>query len=67
MSEAVKKTYQVEIEEVRTHLYIIDEANTQDEAEATAEEWLGEGIDGAIIDTEVLNVDSYPANKEDLN
>lgn len=66
--EEVKRTYIVEVEEVRVHQFIVDEANSPEEAEGIAEEWLEDGEDGVILDKEFVNFDSYPIqNKEDNN
>jgi len=63
----IKRTFQVEIEQVTRHLYVIDDVNSQEEAESVAEEWLDDGEEGAVIEREITNIDSYPAGKEDLN
>lgn len=65
--DEVKRTFHVELEEVRRHLYVIEDVNSQEEAESVAEEWLSDGEDGAIIEQEITGSDSYPVSKEDLN
>lgn len=66
--EEVKRTYIVEVEEVRVHQFTVDEANSPEEAEGIAEEWLEDGEDGTILEKELTNFDSYPIqNKEDSN
>jgi hypothetical protein len=66
--DEVKRSFQVEIERVRTHIFVVDEVNSPEEAEAVAEAWLSEGEEGTVLDEEILNSDSYPVeNKEDLN
>jgi hypothetical protein len=64
----VKRTFQVEIERVQTHVFMVEDVNSREEAEAVAEEWLADGEEGTILEEDVLNIDSYLAeNKEDSN
>lgn len=66
--DEVRRSFQVEIEQVKRHVYIIDDVNSQEEAEAAAEEWLSDGEEGAILEEEITGVDSFPINlKEELN
>lgn len=66
--EEVKRSYQVEIEVLTKHVFVVDEVNSQEEAEQVAEEWLEDGESGAVLDREITNMDSYPIDaKEDIN
>lgn len=65
--QEVKRTFQVEIEQIKRHLFIVDDVNSQEEAEEVAEEWLNDGEEGAVIEEEITNYDSYPVDpKEDI-
>jgi hypothetical protein len=59
-SEEVKKSFQVEVEVVTKHVFVIDDVNSPEEAEMVAEDLLTEGEDGAILDKETINIDSFP-------
>ena len=66
--EDVKRTFQVEIERVKRHLFVVDDVNSQEEAEAVAEEWLLDGEEGEVLEEDITNFDSYPIDsKEDIN
>jgi hypothetical protein len=66
--QEVKRTFQVEIERVKRHVFIVDDVNSQEEAEEVAEEWLLDGEEGAILEEEITAYDSYPIDsKEDIN
>jgi hypothetical protein len=65
--QEVKRSFQVEIDQVRTHSFIIDDVNSQEEAELVAEEWLADGEDGEIVDEEIINVDVYPVETKEDN
>ena len=64
----MKSSYIVEIEETITHRYEVDDANSPEEAEAIAEDWLNDGEEGLETDSSILNIDSYPNDsKEEPN
>ncbi len=66
--EDVKRSFQVEVEVVTKHIFVVDDVNSQEEAEQVAEDWLEDGEEGAVLDREYTNFDSYPINpQEDLN
>jgi hypothetical protein len=66
--QEVKRTFQVEIEQVKRHLFVVDDVNSQEEAEDVAEEWLNDGEEGAVIEEEITSYDSYPIDpKEDIH
>ena len=67
MSDQVKKSFNVEIERVTVHKFVIDDVNTPDEAELIAEAWLTDGEEGAVIETDITNIDSYPVEQEEIN
>lgn len=66
-TEEVKRSFQVELEVVRRHVFVVEDANSPDEAEMIAEQLLDEGEEGAILEEEITNVDSFPVSKEDIN
>lgn len=66
MSEQVKKTFQVNVEVTQTHQYQI-EANSPEEAEGIAEQWLEDGEAGEVIDKEVFDIDTFEADQEETN
>lgn len=64
----IKRSFQVEIEQITRHVYIVDDVNSPEEAESVAEEWLADGEDGAIFEQENTNIDSFPISpKEEFN
>ena len=66
--EDVKRTFQVEIERVKRHLFVVDDVNSQEEAETVAEEWLLDGEEGEVLEEDITNFDSYPIDsKEGIN
>lgn len=65
--EEVKRSFHVEIEQITRHVFVVDDVNSQEEAEDVAEAWLEDGEEGAVLDQEITAIDSYPASKEDLN
>ena len=68
MSDEMKRSYQVDIEVLSQHSFVIDEVNSPEEAEEVARQWMDDGEEGAIIDKEVFSVDAYPVeNEEDTN
>jgi hypothetical protein len=67
-TEEVKRTYQVELEVVKRHLFVVDDVNSPEEAENMAEEWFEDGEEGAVLETEITASDAYPINpQEDVN
>lgn len=67
-ADEVRKSFQVEIERVKKHVFVIDDVNSSEEAEQVAEELLLEGEEGAVVDIENINIDSFVINpKEDIN
>jgi hypothetical protein len=67
VSEQVKKSFNVEIERVTVHKFVIDDVNSPEEAELIADAWLRDGEDGAVLSDEITNVDSYPVEQEEIN
>jgi hypothetical protein len=65
--ESMKKSYQVDIDVISKHTYIIDEVNSPEEAEEVAKEWLDDGEDGTISDVEVFDIDAYPIEAGEAN
>lgn len=65
MSAEMKRSYQVEIEVLTTHSYIVDEVHSPEEAEETAQQWMEEGEMGEMGDRDIYNVDSYPLDEEE--
>jgi hypothetical protein len=66
--EEVKKSFQVEVERVTTHVFVIDDVNSPEEVEMVAEELLDDGEDGGITNREYINFDVYQIDpKEDIN
>jgi len=63
--EEVKRSFKVDIDVIRTHSYIIEDVNSQEEAEEVAEEWLEDGEEGTVANQEVFSVDSYPVEPEE--
>jgi hypothetical protein len=63
----MKRSFQVDIDIVSTHTYIIDEVNSQEEAEEVARQYLADGEEGTINDVEEYNIDSYPIEVGDIN
>jgi hypothetical protein len=59
-SEEVKQTFQVEIEVVTKHVFVIDDVNSPEEAEQMAEDLLLDGEQGAVVDRENVNIDVFP-------
>lgn len=68
VEQEVKQSFQVEVERVTKHIFVVDEVNSQEEAEEVVSAWMDDGEEGAVYDSEITNVDSYPINpKEDIN
>jgi len=65
MSE-VKKSYNVELTVERTHRYVVEEANSPEEAEDIAKDWFEDGEAGDILTTDVFATDVYPEEEEDI-
>jgi hypothetical protein len=66
--QEVKHNYIVEIEEVITRQYVVEDVNSPEEAEQVAEDWLNDGEEGTETDSEILNIDCYPVeNKEEIS
>lgn len=66
--EEIKRTFQVEIEQVKRHLFVVDDVNSQEEAEDVATDWLADGEEGAIMEEDILSTDAYPVeNERDVN
>jgi len=66
--EDVKRDFQVSVEVLSIHEFIVPEVNSQEEAESVAEEWLMDGEEGIVVTKDITNIDSFPVgNKEAYN
>lgn len=67
-TEEMKRSYKVDIDVISKHSYVVDDVNSPEEAEAVAEEWLDDGEEGNVTDSEVFSIDTYLVdNEEDIN
>jgi hypothetical protein len=65
--ESMKKSFQVDIDVIRQHTYIIDEVNSQEEAEEVARQWLADGEEGTVSNVEEFDIDSFPVEEGIVN
>jgi hypothetical protein len=65
MKDEMKQDYQVYIEVVQTHEFVVPDANSPEEAESIAEQWLEDGDQGTVTDRDIYEIDSYPVPSEE--
>jgi hypothetical protein len=66
--DEMKKSFHVTIDVIQSHHYVVDDANSPEEAEDTAQEWLDDGEEGTVDSREVWSMDTYPVeNKEEIS
>jgi hypothetical protein len=67
MKDTVKRSFQVDIDVIRQHTYIIDSVNSPEEAEDVARQWLAEGEEGTVSNVEEFDIDSFPVEEGEVN
>lgn len=60
------RPFAVVIQVTQTINYLVD-ARTSEEAESIAEEWLNDGESGTISETEIHEIDAFPAEDDSLD
>lgn len=64
-TEGMKRTYKVVMEVIKTHEFEVEDVNSPEEAIEIAEQYIADGEEGSISDTEIFETDAYPLDEED--
>lgn len=64
MSAQKKSNYTVFIDVLTTHQFEVGDANSPEEATMIAEEWLQDGEEGTVTESEVIESNSFTTEEE---